>query len=137
MRNGTNGDRSGRCMPIGDRCYQAYSLITVSVSPARASRALTEDAISVTSPVCRLPAFMNGRQLRGSLSASGSPWLFGRAWISPCTDKGQASQILPLALIRTHPSPHAGRMHKVLEGSLKSRSVYRAKPYSIYTTKRL
>ena len=68
-------------------------------SPARASRVLAEAAISVTSPVCRLPAFMNGRHLRGSLSASGSLWQSGWAWISPCTDRGQASLLRSLALI--------------------------------------
>ena len=47
-------------MPIGDRCYQAYSLITVFVSPARASRALAVDAISVTSPVCRPASLFEG-----------------------------------------------------------------------------
>ena len=104
-------------------------------SPARASRALAVDAVSVTSPVCRLPASLKGWCRRGSLSASGSPWLFGRAWISLCTDRGQAPSVRPLVLIRTHPSPHTGRIHKVLEGSLKNRSATGKKPYSKYTTK--
>ena len=43
-----------------------------SGSPARAPRALAENASSGGSPVCRRTAFMNGRRRRGLLSASGS-----------------------------------------------------------------
>ena len=83
------------------------------------------------------PAFLNGRRRSGSTSASGSLRLRGLAWISLCTDRGQASRFRLLALIRTRPYPHTSRRYKVLEESLRIRSATGEKPYSICTTKYL